>query len=164
MQEGALGRKDEARARFEEAARRDPATARARGHLADIAISRGELARADELLAQAILWNDDDAETWGTVARLAVARGDSTMARRALEQAIQLAPGEARLRMNAGSLFWKFGETERAKQEWTTALQIRPELARYLGDFRRATASDPPPPFVPLFTFDSFEAGGPPRQ
>ncbi len=164
MQEGALGRKDEARARFEDAVARDPATARARGHLADIAISRGELARADELLAQAILWNDDDAETWGTVARLAAVRGDSTMARRAIDQAIQLAPGEPRLRMNAGSMFWRFGETERAKQEWATALQIRPELARYLGDFRRATASDPPPPFLPLFTFDSFDAGAPPRQ
>ncbi len=163
MQEASLGRSDAARAQFEEAVARDPATARARGHLADVAISRGDYARADSLLAQSIEWNDDDAETWGTVARLAAALGDSDRAREASRRATAIAPGEARLRMNAGSLLWRSGETEAAKQEWGMALQLRPELVDYIGDFRRAKPGDPAPPLLPLFSLDSFEPGAPPR-
>jgi tetratricopeptide (TPR) repeat protein len=170
MQEAALGHADAARARFEEAIARDPATARARGHLADIAISKGDFRRADELLAEALAWNDD-AETWGTAARLAVAAGDSAMARASIDRALEIAPSDARIQLNAGSIRWIAGDFDAARRHWGLALTMQPELVRYLGDFRRAKPGDPAPPLLPLFALESFDAsrtssatGGPPSS
>ncbi len=158
-----LGQESEAERAFEEAVRRDPATARARASLADRAISRGALARADTLLAEAIAWNPRDAATWGTIARLAAAAGDLSKGSDAAQRAIELDPGEARHLLNAGSILWARGEFDAAKERWRLAVGQDPRLARFLGTFETAAPATPAPPLFPLFTPDSFEPGEPPR-
>lgn len=144
---------------LEIAVRRDSATARARGHLADRALSRGDLARADTLLAQSLQWNHRDPEAWGTLARLAAIRGDLEIAREAATRAIGENPLDGRLLVNLGSILWKTGERGDAKELWRRAVRQEPRLARYLGNFEKADSSSPAPPLLPLFTLASFEPG-----
>jgi hypothetical protein len=163
------GHTEIAATRFE-AALRDPATARARGHLADRAISAGDLARADSLLKQALAWNVDETELWGTLARLQVVRGEIAQAKESSSRAIRMYPANARLIMNHGSILWRVGEQIEAKQLWTAAVQLDSRILRFLGDFENAPPTAPAPPPIPLFSFAEFapkrtaEPGHAPRR
>jgi Tfp pilus assembly protein PilF len=139
-----------------ESALRDPATARARGYLADRAISSGNLARADSLLKQALAWNVDEPELWGTLARLQVERGELAEAKESSMRAIRMHPANARLLMNHGSILWRTGEQIDAKQLWLRAAQLDPLVRRILGKFEQASATEPAPPPVPLFSLAEF--------
>lgn len=149
------GHTDIAATRFETALR-DPATARARGHLADRAISTGDFAHADSLLKQALAWNVDEPEIWGTLARLQIERDELAPAKESSMHALQMYPANARLLMNHGSILWRTGDKENAKQLWIRAVQLDPRLRRFLGKFENAPASASAPPPIPLFSFAKF--------
>jgi Flp pilus assembly protein TadD len=141
---------------FADARSRDPAAARARAHLADRALSRGQLARADSLIAEAFAFTSHDADLWALRARLAALGGDPAGALADSERAIYLDPRAPMLLANHGILLWATGDGAAARDFWRLAARWDERVLRYLGDFENAEGDAPAPPLLPLFTLDSF--------
>lgn len=134
----------------------DPSAVLARGHLADRALSGGNLARADSLIAQAFEFTDLEPELWGLRARLQALAGDPESALTDSEHAVRLNPREGRLLANHGILLWRTGRPEEAREFWRLAARTDPRVVRYLGDFEKAPADAPAPPMMPLFSLEGF--------
>jgi tetratricopeptide (TPR) repeat protein len=161
--EDVAGRPTAAERQFEIAVVRDAQAARARGHLADRAISAKDLRLAGVLLDESLAWNQDDPEIWGTLARLQVERGDLDEALTSSTRSIMLHPGNARAILNHGSILWRQGDHEAAREFWKRAVRIDPRLLGFLGRFENAPDTAPAPPPIPLFTFAGFAPAPPPR-
>lgn len=134
----------------------DPATALARGHLADRALSRGELGRADALIAQAFEFTEQEASLWGLRARLQALAGDPASALQDSERAVWLNPLEGRLLANHGILLWMIGQPGGAREFWRLAARSDRRVVRYLGDFENAPDDAPAPPLLPLYSLEGF--------
>jgi Tfp pilus assembly protein PilF len=139
-----------------EARERDPAAWRARGQLADRALTRGEIARADTLLREAFAFTEELPELWGTRARLAWLAGSLDTALSLSERALRRNPHDTRLLTNHGSLVWASGDHAAARELWKRAAANEPTILGYLGDFKRAPEDAPAPPLIPLFSLDGF--------
>ncbi|MDP6802507.1 MAG: hypothetical protein QF819_04945 [Gemmatimonadota bacterium] len=151
-----LRRDHDAAERAFQRARQDPATCRARGHLADRAISRGRLARADSLLSEATAFNPQEAKTWGVGARLLGEQGRLEEALAASERGILLRPVEPRMLANRGTLLWTAGLEGEARDFWARAARVDERIRRVLGRFEDAPSGAPPPPLLPLYTDAEF--------
>jgi Tfp pilus assembly protein PilF len=146
---------------LEDARRRDPACARARAHLADRAISRGEVLEADSLLTELSRFQRDLAEVHGVRARLFAAAGWAKDAETESERAGQAGPRVARLLVNHGILLWRRGAADEARAFWRRAVRADPHTLRYLGDFERAPRGAPAPPLGPVVSDFDFTPGHP---
>jgi tetratricopeptide (TPR) repeat protein len=141
---------------FRQARGRDPTTVRARGHLIDRALSAGQILRADTLLTEALRFNSHESKLWGTRARLTSLAGYLSEAVSISHHTVTLDPRNARILMNHGSLLWANGEQQYARELWSRAVRIDSRILRYLGDFENAPDDSPPPPLLPLFSFEGF--------
>lgn len=145
------GNRDDATAAFTRA-RRDRYAVRARGHLADRHLSRGELAPADSLLSEAFAVAPFLGELRGTRSRLFLMAGYVERAQPESESAVQLAPTDPRLLVNHGTLLWALGDPQTARGYWRRAQQLDPGVAAFLGRFEAAPDSAEAPPLMPLFS------------
>jgi tetratricopeptide (TPR) repeat protein len=139
----------------------DSCTIRARGHLADRALSAFRAQEADGLIAQALRWNPHLAEVWGTRARLLLHEGRFDEAMECSARALALAPAEPRVLTNRGSFLWGTGARDEARELWEQAIREDARILRFLGDFRDAPDDAPAPPLLPLYSEVGF--GRPPR-
>jgi tetratricopeptide (TPR) repeat protein len=155
------GEPDAARAFWAAARARDPATWRARGYLADEALAHNLHALADTLLGEALAANAYEGRLWGTAARLRHAQSKLDSAERTSARAVRLDPTNTRILLNHGSLLWQAGLADTARIFWERALALDPGSIRFLGDFRRAPPTAPPPPLVPLYSVERFEPVAP---
>ena len=133
-------------------ARRDRYAVRARGHLADRHLSRGELAPADSLISEAFAVAPFLGELRGTRSRLFLMAGYVERAQPESESAVQLAPTDPRLLVNHGTLLWAMGDPQTARGFWRRAQQLDPGVATFLGRFETAPDSAEAPPLMPLFS------------
>jgi hypothetical protein len=155
------GRGREARAPLL-AALADPWTLRARGHLADRALSRGDIPRADTLIARMYELAPDLAAVPGTRARLFALTDYGDLALVESERAVTLAPTDPRVLVNHGTLLWAAGRPDAARELWHRARHLDPGVGAYLGDFDAAPDSMVAPPLVPLFSRTGFLVPEPP--
>jgi hypothetical protein len=139
----------------------DPAAVRARGHLADRALSAFRIAEAESLVAQAARWNPHLAEVHGTRARQLLHAGRFHEAMDSSADALALAPEDARILANRGSFLWATGAYADAREAWERAVRKDAAILRFLGDFRDAPDDAPAPPLLPLYSEVGF--GRPPR-
>ncbi len=143
---------DEASAAMFAEALADPAAVRARGHLADQALSAGRLAEADRLVGEAFRFNPHLAEVWGTRARLLLHTGFFDEAMQSSARAIRLNPHDARVLANYGSFLWRSGEHSDAREMWARAVRADARILGFLGDYKRAPDDAPAPPLAPLYS------------
>ena len=155
------GDADASAALLEEARRRDPVAILARAHLADRAISRGEIPRADSLLTEAFRVQRDSGPLRGVRVRLFAAAGYPAEAERESAAAIFADPTEGRLLVNHGILLWRRGATGEARELWTRAVHLDPAQRRYLGRFEAAADTLSPPPLQPIFSAVDFHPPSP---
>jgi tetratricopeptide (TPR) repeat protein len=147
---------------LEEARSRDPACVLARGHLADRALSLGEIPRADSLVTEAFRFQRELPELRGTRARLFALAGYAKQAEMESASALRAGPLDGRILVNHGILLWHRGAAAEAREMWRRAVRVDPRQIRYLGKFEAAPDSAPAPPLMPLFSDVGFLAKGSP--
>lgn len=130
----------------------DPATVRARGHLADRALSAFRIEDADTLIAQAIEFNPHLGEVWSLRSRLLLHAGRFEEAMEASGRAVILNPWNAKILANHGSFLWGNGERDEARKMWERALREDARILGFLGDFRGAPDDSPAPPLAPIWS------------
>ena len=121
-----LGQTEEARSLFERAAGH-AVTLRMAGHqLAQMALDRGEIAAAEEVLQRVLTAEPDAAEIRNTLGRILEAKGDLDAAEKEFRLAAKLDPDAAMPRNNLGNLFKRRSRIDLAEGWYQQAIEADP--------------------------------------
>ncbi len=126
---------------FEEAARREPASAFRVTQWGDALLEASDWAGAEKQLRHATEVDGQDPKSWGRLGWALWQENRTEEAKAALRKAIELDGEIADLHNNLGLVLWGSGDAGMAEQEFRAALRIHPGVAEWRLNLGRALAS-----------------------